>query len=550
MYIRGVDFSRANIIVGTDAEAPVPASGGGNKLQARDVVQARVIAAAGGEATLDIGGERVVVETHVSLNAGDKLFVRVNEGASGAIRLSILTSEPDGDGLKLSGETLDGLLRELGLPTNERTRNAARAVLARDGTLDPVAVKNLAADLRKLPGAGPREAGIAALLQKAGVPVSREAVALLAARAEPMAPPQLATRLDAVRPAVEQLARQGGRNAALATEVASALKGLPLDDRGAAGPVAAALKDWIDKLTPAGARRSAPAAPRADGSARPAPAASQPPATPTAELARAAIGNDALDLARLTGADLKAAADTQAKPAQTAQARVDAAEKQGKQGVAGAAPEADNREPVRVQGVHASPHSVGRVGINNAAPPAPAAPELALQLDRLAKSLGGEHQGLKQKLGEAVAEVRYLQLTNGPTPTGAGGVSTPEFLIPLLLPASLADQARIQIQQRARKPGEPVDPDNLQMQVVVDTEHLQTVQAELVIRDGVVHVTLGVPEAADRDFLSQHLDELKDAIARQGFEAGRLGARQAKGLPPRTRQAEGLGEVVRFDRRI
>lgn len=494
MYIRGVDFSRANVIVGTDAEAPVPSPGGNPQLQARNVVEARVIAAAGGEATLDLGGQRVVVETHVPLNAGDKLFVKVQEQAGGQIRLSVLQSQPEaGTGPKLQDDAVDDLLRELGVPQDARTRQLARALLARDGALDKPQLQQLVRDMRPFQQIGPREAAAAALLQKAGAPVSPGTVAIVAARANPEAPPDVGAKLDALRPGLATVARQGGPAAPLAGELASLLNGLPLGDRADAARVAAALRGWIDKLTPAPAK---------------------------------------------------------AKAAQEAEARRTSEPEAGVQDLM---PEAGERAMERVRGVRTSPHFPAGVGITHKTPSGPAAPDLASQLERLAKALGGEHPGLKQQIGEAVAEVRYLQLSNTPTPQGAGAPTlSSEFLIPLLTPQLGGPQPEspLQIHQKPRKPGEPVDPANVQFEVVLETEHLATVQADLTVKDGVISLALGVADPEDRAFLEARLGELKDAIAGLGYETGRFGARQAKARPPRVRQAEGLEPVVRFDRRV
>lgn len=498
MYIRGVDFSRANVIVGTDAEAPVPTSGGNPQLQARNVVEARVITAAGGEATLDIGGQRVVVETHVALNAGDKLFVKVQEQAGGKLRLSVLQSAPEsGLGPALADDAVDELLRDLGVPQDPRTRQLARALLARDGALDKPQLQALVRDMRPFQQVGAREAAAAALLQKAGAPITPGTVAIAATRANPEAPPDVGAKLAALRPALEALARQGGRAgagaAALATELSGLLGGLPLGDRADAPRVAAALRAWIDKLTPAPAKVKA-----------------------AQEAARS-----------------QAAGETSAAP--------------------DAPSEAAERAMERVMGVRPSPHFPTRVGITHGASSGPAAPELASQLERLAKALGGEHAGLKQQIGEAVAELRYLQLSNTPAPLAAGASPlATEFLIPLLTPqlGGANPETPVHVRQKPRQPGEPVDPDNVQLDLLLETEHLATVQAALTVKEGVVSLALGVADPEDRAFIEAHLDDLKDAIAGLGYETGRFGARQARALPPRVRQAEGLEEVVRFDRRV
>jgi hypothetical protein len=171
-------------------------------------------------------------------------------------------------------------------------------------------------------------------------------------------------------------------------------------------------------------------------------------------------------------------------------------------------------------------------------------------LERLSKGMGPEHQKLTGAIKEAVAELRYAQLANAPTQPGpATGL---EFLIPLLVPQLSSEQpeGRIQVFHKPAKEGEPLDPQNVRLVFILETSHLSTVQADVTIKDGVVDLSLGVPDADNRDFLAGHLEELSQAIAKQGWETGRFGARLARGLPPRTRQEEGLSEIVRFDRRV
>ena len=118
MIIRGIDFARHTVVVGNDSESPAPQAPGQPALQGRGDLAARVIASSGGEATLEINGQRVVVETHVPLNVGDKLFVRIQapEVEGQAIRLQILANEPDqGEppSAALKGEEVDTLLDDL-----------------------------------------------------------------------------------------------------------------------------------------------------------------------------------------------------------------------------------------------------------------------------------------------------------------------------------------------------------------------------------------------------------------------------------------------------
>jgi hypothetical protein len=183
----------------------------------------------------------------------------------------------------------------------------------------------------------------------------------------------------------------------------------------------------------------------------------------------------------------------------------------------------------------------------------PLAPtDLASQLERLAKDLGGEGKPIGHLIREAVAELRYTQLANGPGPTAPDQPNQQAYMVPLLLPQLSPEhpEGRLQVYHRAARKGEPIDPRNVRFVFVLETEHLSTVQADMSIKDGVVDLTIGVPDAEDRGMLMDHIEELQDAIAGLGWETGRFAARQAKGLPPRLRQEEGLSDVVRFDRRV
>jgi hypothetical protein len=149
-----------------------------------------------------------------------------------------------------------------------------------------------------------------------------------------------------------------------------------------------------------------------------------------------------------------------------------------------------------------------------------------------------------------VAELRYAQLANAPTPQGNG--TGLEFLIPLLVPQLNAEhpEGRIQVFHKPAQKGEPIDPNNVRLVFVLETEHLHTVQADVTIKDGVIDLQLGVPDAENQKFLAGHLDELEAAITKQGWETGRFNARVAKASPPKVRQEEGLTDIVRFDRRV
>ncbi|MDB5097539.1 MAG: hypothetical protein JWM80_1960 [Cyanobacteria bacterium RYN_339] len=496
MLIRGIDFSRHSIIVGNDAETPAPGGAGSPVLPTRGDLMARVLAVAGGEATLDIGGQRVVVESHVALNAGDKLFVRIQEPKNGTVRLSILASGPESeDGLPaLPDATLDGVLRDLGLPTDDRTRQAARALVARDGTVVKEDVKALVASLKQFPAASSKEAGAAALLQKAGAPVSPATVAVVLARANPEAPPQLAARLTALVPELEQAIKGAPQLTRSIQDVLKTLSGLPMDETATNAKVTEALKDWIKSLAPS-------------------PPAGEVP-----------VGGGGT------------------------------AGRQAPSALAGTSPEMGeetnllNQATTRDDGVSRSQLPTPRLGITKGGP-SPAAPDLATQLEKLGKDLGVEHKPLGHLIHEAVAELRYTQLANGPGPDKS---PDQQYLVPLLVPQLSKEnpEGKIQVFQRAARKGEPIDPNNVRFVFVLETEHLNTVQADMSIKDGVVDLQVGVPDAEDRAFLAEHLDQLQDAIAQLGWETGRFAARQAKGPPPRMRQEEGLTEVVRFDRRV
>jgi hypothetical protein len=598
MIIRGIDFARHNVIVGTDAESPVPNAAQGQ--QPRGEMVARVLAATGAEATLLMGGQRVVVQTHVPLNIGDKLTVRVFQGDAGAIRLQILANAPDEAAgalpAALAEADVDALLRELGLPTDDRTRHVARALLARDGSIDKPGVQQLAAELKGFPQVTAKEANAAALLQKASAPINAATIAIVASRAEPNGPVQVGARLLALTAPLEALRRQlppRSPQAGPLDEVLALLKGLPLEENVTEPRVSHALRQWLTKLQPdvpaaptsrfaAQGRADVPAGqggpdgteaqgratqgqggPRAtDGQGRPianpegqggsegdtAPAdAARLPGSPAQPPAKAA--------GALTPEQLKAAATAEselpegAEPAPASPRPTPAPEARAAKPENPVGPETGKQGLASPERVSPSHHFLARLGISTKVPE-PAGSDLASTLERLGKGLGPEHQKLGSVIREAVAELRYAQLANGPVPQGPGAAM--EFLVPLLVPHLSSEQpeGKLQVFHKPANEGEAIDPNNVRLVFVLETDHLQTVQADVSIKDGVVDLTLGVPDADDRKFLAGHLQELEQAIAKQGWETGRFGARLARGLPPRVRQEEGLSEIVRFDRRV
>jgi hypothetical protein len=546
MIIRGLDFARHTVVVGSDTETATPGNAGQSALPARGDIMARVIATSGGEATLDINGQRVVVETHVALNAGDKLFVRVQQPANGLLRLSILSSEPDGSAAPpaLAETDLTAMLRDLGLPVDERTRLAARALVARDGTLDKGNLKALMADLKGFEKVTPREASAAALLQKANAPVNAATVAVVTARAQPDAPPQLASRLTALTPALETLVRTLGARSPVAQqaqELLRTLQGLPLDEAATNEKVVQSLREWLGKLQPRGAADTSPRAATA--------AAGKPPAAPTSSAPTGATPATVLDELMAT---LDKAAGEQTNTPATPSSSARTADRPPTTTPAdtndGSPAEAPKQAMVRPEGVSPSQRGAPKVGITKGAS-LPFTLDLASQLEKLSGSLGSEHGTVGHLLHEAVAELRYTQLANGPAPAGANGQ---EFLVPLLLPQLSPEhpEGRLQVFQRASRQGEPIDPKNVRFVFVLETEHMNTVQADMNIKEGKVDLSIGVADLADRELMNSHLDELEKAIGDLGFPVGRFGARQAKGPPPPVRQEEGLSDIVRFDRRV
>ncbi|HEY9722507.1 MAG TPA: hypothetical protein V6D47_10850, partial [Oscillatoriaceae cyanobacterium] len=454
---------------------------------------------------------------------------------------------------------VDDMLRDLNLPTDARTRAAAYALIARDGTLDQQDLNRLVSDLRQFPDVSQRQAGAAALLQKAQAPVNPGTVSTMLDRANPEAPPQLGQRLMALAPALQQLKRQvRGPAAAMVDELAGLLKGLPLDERTQPGQVSQALKQWLTKLQPDQPAQSpqAPApqattarAPVNPQSAAPPPAANAPEGNTTGP---SLVLNDANTPATLSPTGPQASAGAIAA-ALSAEAEALPLPEPSPEPPAPSAAQASVQAPVPAKQalardrVPASQHALANTGISRVAQPSR---DLASLLTRLDQNVGAEHKEIHKLLKEAIAEVRYTQLTNAQP-----SQSTPEpqeFYVPLLLPQLSPDQpeGRLQVYYKPSRPNEPIDPSNTRLVLVLDTEHLGTVQTDVTIKDGTVDLNLGVPDGADRNFLAEHLQELEKAIASIGWPTGRFAAHIAKKPPPKTHQQEGLSDIVRFDRRV
>jgi hypothetical protein len=252
MEIRGLQLGQP--LAGPASAGPDAALLGALRAAAEtgSVAEARVLTLRGTAAVLDLLGHEVEAEAHTQLRAGDRLFVRVEVQAGGVVRLAVQASGPaDGQARPMPDAELDALLREQGLPADERGRAVARALVARDGRLDVPAAQRLLQALRPFATVGPREAAAAALLQRTGLPLAPATLAQVMARAEPGAPPALAARLAAALPGLQAAAGLSGPGGEAARALLSSLGGLPL-----AGPVPAleaALRTWVTRLTPPGA---------------------------------------------------------------------------------------------------------------------------------------------------------------------------------------------------------------------------------------------------------------------------------------------------------
>jgi hypothetical protein len=254
MFIRGIDPSRRNVIVGGGGAEGASPLGALQELQRRDMLVARVLSVVGSEATLDVEGRRLVVESHVTLTAGDKLYVRVQEAPGRGLKLSLLANEPaDGRSPELADAAVDDLLMALGVPVSERTRAAARALSARDGALTRASLQAFFDALQSFPRLGARAYGQAALLHKLGVPLSASSLALMESRAQPEAGVQLLGQFRSLAKTLDVLRRGEslrGAQLSLLDEVLSILGGIPLEAGAKPVAVGSALARWVRKLWP------------------------------------------------------------------------------------------------------------------------------------------------------------------------------------------------------------------------------------------------------------------------------------------------------------
>lgn len=588
MQIRGIDFARHTVVVSSgDAEPGPSALPGANQGRAGELL-ARVVGLVGGEATLELNGQRIVVQTHVPLALGERLFLKAEEGADGQIRLSIQGRQAGADGAEMATkagsvaaapeEALMALLDELGLPSDLKGQNLARALIARDGTLDTQAMRRLLVDLRGQAKVGPQEAGAAALLQKAEVAVNAQSMAMMMQRPQPDGGAQLGPALQKLQSQLQAYLRQGpspGPAKALAQELTGTLKGLPLALPAQAERVAEGLRQWLGRLDPMPRGASPVAQAKAVGLMAPpaggATAAAQGQAAPqgakgeapSAALGQALAGEGdgpaAAALPKATEALLAKAAA--ANPGLLLPLPEGAEEDPGPELLArllakveGRPGQPEGEEAAKAQAAQAKAAG-GEDATAGRRPARESVPELGKQLESLAKALGEQAPApLRQALREAVAELRYTQLVNQvPVPPPQGMQMTPvAYLVPLVAPQLNPEQpiAQLQVHHKPKKPGDPIDPNNLRLLIALPTEHLDTVHIEVVVKDGVVDLNLGLDRHEDRAMVSQRLPELQAAVAQLGWPIGRFAAKTIQPQAPLRQELNLAGELHHVDRRV
>jgi hypothetical protein len=153
-------------------------------------------------------------------------------------------------------------------------------------------------------------------------------------------------------------------------------------------------------------------------------------------------------------------------------------------------------------------------------------------------------------VNEAVAELRTLQLSHAPL---APALNRPEVaLIPLFLDGWGTPQQESWIEipvevDEARGGGQrPAQ----RLSLVLDTQFLGRVHADISLNGRTLQVSLGVSDAPNRAFVAEHVEALRGALEQTGFQVGSLVTRPA----PRASRGHvtnpAWGEAVQFDRRI
>lgn len=492
MFDRHVELGSFSVLLGASSEAT-------QRLQslaklserARRMLEARVLETRGTNATLEVEGHRIQAKTHVPLNAGDRLWLRVEQQSDGTIRLAIQASGPDvGASQRLAQSALDDQLREQGLPVDDKMRLIARALIARDGLLRRQDAVRLSAALGGFSKVSAQEVGAAVMLQRVGVPLTAASIVQVALRSDATAPLRVGAVLDALLPEVQAMAvRSRGATATLAQQVLTALEDFSrLDEHSAAER---ALKTWVDGLTPPGAP--------ARGS----------------QLARAVSSDERSPPGVASGDSLASKQDGEALP-----------------GVLASQPYAPS----------------GRINYVN--PLVRQGPDLAGLLSGLVRLIGSEQSALKQQLNEAVAEIRTLQLSHSSSPSPA----TPEegVHVPLFLSGAGVTQhvSGFQVHPSLGEAQESETSPSRRYTLLLETEFLGVFQADIRVAEGVISLSLGLSEPAVRDFVEQHADELRDALQRKGVRIGQVATRTVRAVPRDPAVNPARGDAVQFDRRI
>jgi 3',5'-cyclic AMP phosphodiesterase CpdA len=620
--INQIDFSRHQVILTpeqNDSNLNTLKSGtGGTTQQNKDTLIATVIALSGSEATLELNGLRVVVETHIPLNVGDKLSLKPQLAQDGIIRLSLQSVESNVlPNPIVSDLDLTLILESWGVKTTPRDLFIAKALVTRDGTLNENSFKALKNQLAALPALDQQLASAGAILEKLALPVRESLLPLGLYKTIPQtsnpANKPIALPAEHLQKLLTQTPLLSSPNTS--PELARHLKTVLslLQDLSAEPQVDKQLSNWVKHLTPgvtssqasqthtkvienyhlsdnsvampelvADFLKTVEQKQEAANSFLKAVGVVQPDDQPQDKLtALTTIKPDVkppdvkpIDLKpiEIFIKDLLINYHKQTMPTTNPLGQI-LKDIRDVKDIRAEEPDGDNPplsfgeskpknldKSVEVRAFKIpeppTPKTQEQTTVIKQDPLAQTTLKLPQALEKLAELLKQlpptpQTKDLSDGIKQTLLELRHIQLDNQTNPNSA----VQSFNIPLWVPSlkqTLDHNPYVNLKVMRRKKGQTdYDPDNIRIQISLDTINLGLVEADLALKQKSLEIQLRLPSQESVDFIAPHLDELATIINQLGYDVAKLKSQvRQTALQPLSTPVDTQQSLAHFDKRI